>query len=718
MRTVKGDAPRVRPRVHVLASVVLALSAIAPAAGQSAPERQAPPTFTGSAGRVALDAVVRDKQGRLVRDLKASDFEVTEDGVPQTVDAFVMVGGDEGTTGAGAAAPEKKKPDATSPSESRGEHEGGKNLIALVFDSLSAQARVTARTAAGAYLDERRDSDYVGVFAVDLALRAVQGFTNDRDRIKGAIDRATGRAGRSSESASGAAAAGVGSLGEQSEPAGTEGIAATERELAGVARSMQRTFGTLEGDQRGFATSNALLAIARGLEREPGRKTIILFSEGMAIPERVLKQFESVVATANRAQVAIYTLDVAGLRTQSLTAETREALVGSQRRRMDNLGKEEQGELGGLTDLIESARDLQEHPHVGLSRLAEETGGFLMRDTNDLGAAFRRVAQDMHFHYVLGYTPSNADFDGRFRTVAVRVRRGGLSVQSRRGYYALPPESASALKPYEAPALAVLGSRAPRPQAFPLAVKALSFPHQAPTVTVPVLVRVPGHVLKYARGGERKDALWADLAVVVVARDESRQEVGRVSQHYELARPAGDPKPDHSGDVLFYRQLELRPGKYALEAVAYDAKAQAASVKICPLDVPAPADGALELSSLMLIDRVEAIPTGSGDASNPLYFGDALLYPNMGDPYRKSATQALGFFFALRSPAAVRDAVIEISRGSQVTAQATIPLTAPSSDGQIRHAGTLPLEKLPPADYELRVTILNETRAAAFSVAE
>ena len=72
-------------------------------------------------------------------------------------------------------------------------------------------------------------------------------------------------------------------------------------------------------------------------------------------------------------------------------------------------------------------------PHSGLGELAGDTGGLLIRNTNDLSAGFRRVDEDMRNYYVLTYVPSNDVFDGKFRTIKVNVKRGGIDVAVAQG---------------------------------------------------------------------------------------------------------------------------------------------------------------------------------------------------------------------------------------------------------------------------------------------
>jgi hypothetical protein len=199
--------------------------------------------------------------------------------------------------------------------------------------------------------------------------------------------------------------------------------------------------------------------------------------------------------------------------------------------------------------------------------------------------------------------------------------------------------------------------------------------------------------------------------------------VSRVSQHYQLSAPAAKLDTARAGDILFYRETELPPGKYTLDAVAYDAEATAASVKSFPFEVPAPGDSGATLSSLVVIDHVEQVPAAERDPKNPLYFGEMLVYPNLGDPLRKSAAKALGFYFTARGPANARKGQIEIVREGQVTARLPLDLPAPNASGLIQHAGTLPLQSFAPGSYEIRLALLAgserlASRTATFTVAE
>jgi hypothetical protein len=365
---------------------------------------------------------------------------------------------------------------------------------------------------------------------------------------------------------------------------------------------------------------------------------------------------------------------------------------------------------------------LRLNPQSGLGQLAEQTGGFLVRDTNDARGSFRQIAQDMRFHYVIGYTPSNENYDGRFRNVNVKVKRGGMDVHSRRGYLAVRSRTSNPVLAYEAPAIAVLDRPGPHAETFPFRGLALTFPTAGAMLRVPVLVRVPGRSVKYVPAPGQKDVQVADLAVVVRVRNEYQQEVSRLSQHYQLSSPSAKLEAARAGDILFYREADLPPGKYTLDAVAYDATAASSSVKSFPLEIAGPGPTGAALSSLVVIDHVERVPASERDPKNPLYFGDTLVYPNLGDPLHRSA-KIMGFYFTAQGPATARKGLLEITKAGQVVNRLNLDLTAPDANGRIQHAGTLPLDVFTPGSYELRVSLLDgaktvATRTTPLTVAE
>lgn len=733
-------------RARSLSAVVAAALAGTPQ-GLAQPRDQKPgPTFGVEAAAVLLDVVVKDKKGRPVRDLQGADFEVFEDGVRQDVRSFQVVARETAAApvevwttalpGAPAAAPPAAAP-ASGPGV-------GPGLLAFVFDRLSPQARVIAQKAAVAYLDSGLPADHlVAVYAIDLKLLTLQNYTTSRSLIRTALQDAASTAIARHQSnreqvrelmrqhealddaiaaASTPPAGGGPAGGEAAAAAGAAaGIADVQRMFNEMNTRMLQTFEALEREQQGFATTNALLSVVNAMSSRPGRKTVVFFSEGLALPPAVLAQFRSVIHAANRANVSVYAMDAAGLRSESTTVETRREVEAAMRSRTRQVlsGRDDGGIM--LKGLERNEDLLRLDPHSGLGQLAEETGGLLIRDTNDLAAGFRRLDEDMRFHYVLAYYPANATWDGKFRRIEVKVRRPDLSVHSRKGYFAVRSVGPLPVLVHEVPALALL-DRKPRPDAFPLHVQGLSFPEPGRPGLVPVLAEVPGSVLTY-QPDEQTKTFRTDFTILALIRDASGNVVAKVSQHYPLTGPLSAMENVRRGAILFYREAQLPPGTYTVETVAYDALSQAASTRTATVHVPAAEEGRLHLSSVVVVKRVERVPAAEVVAGHPLYFGEALLYPNLGEPVRKATAQELTFFFTAylgRAASAAPRMTIEVLHQGQVVGRATLPLPRADASGRIQHVAALPLGGLAPGAYDLRITVHDdrafETRIASFTI--
>jgi hypothetical protein len=203
------------------------------------------------------------------------------------------------------------------------------------------------------------------------------------------------------------------------------------------------------------------------------------------------------------------------------------------------------------------------------------------------------------------------------------------------------------------------------------------------------------------------------------------QEVDRLSQQYLLRAPQENLPAARSGDVLFYREADLPPGRYTVDAVAYDALTQKASVVSTALDVPATAENGPRLSSVVLVGRAEKAAPADVQPENPLFYGETILYPNMGGPFRKSATPNLGFFFTVYgvpTGSPPPKATIEVYRGEQGAGRVTADLPAPDANGRIQYAGALPLQSFAPGSYTFKVTTnaggSSVSRQAPFVIAE
>jgi VWFA-related protein len=700
-------------------------------ASQADPPQKVRQSYTSTTTAILVDVVVRDRRGRPVTDLSASDFDIAEDGVPQKVDTFTRVshGGGIGvdvawrspagtvavtpTTPPLAAAPADTADDATT---------------ALVFDHLSSESLKLAQKATLAYVPMNGESSVrVGVFASDPGIRVVQRYTTDRALVRQAVTRvmpsgssveeekgdrtdeltARRRDLEGQEAAAGPVAGNGGGLARSAVEIGER-----EKELRQIQTelNMIRSFDNLERENKGFDTSLALLAVVQSLSNFPGRKTIIFFSEGLPVSPVLSARLDRAIDAANRANVTAYAVDAKGLRAKSTLMNAQKELGLFAEERMTQIAAGTDRSEQPLTMAFERVEDtLKLDSRAGLARLAQDTGGFLVDQSNDLTSAFRRIDEDNQFHYLLTYSPRNSVFDGKFRKIQVTVGRTGTQVFARKGYRAMRMPTAIDAGSYETPALALL-DRAPFPNAFPVHAAGFSFPDPARPGVTPVLVHVATESLRFNVDRQRS-TYSAQAAIVVRIRDGNGQQVQTLSQQYVLTGDAKDLDAAKKGDILFYREADLPPGVYTMESIVFDATARQGSARAATLTVSPAERSAFGMSSLVLVDRVEELKTPARSLA-PLYVGNSLLYPNLGEPIQNSASRELPFYFALYGDLGAVKAYAQLSRNGQALAEAPVQLVS-AADSRIQHVGRLPVGALPAGTYELRIRATDGQREVA-----
>ncbi|GAB4234819.1 MAG: hypothetical protein Kow00109_07900 [Acidobacteriota bacterium] len=671
--------------------------------GQVPPDEQ--PAVKAEATAVLVDVVVTDDRGRAVRGLSREHFHVYEDGVEQEIVYFAEIGSP--ATPVVSEAAEAKSAEfedlrATSLLEA--------HFIALVFDRLSPETRPYVRRAARQFLDELEGSGaWVGVFYNDLTLRSAHFFTPDLQAAGAAVDRAlqaatqapaatvgewsgSGLSAVRSEDSSFSAARrrgdpGPGETNEAESSQQEGGPPNIDRLMEEMLTRMVQTLEILEATQQGYGLTDGLLAIVRSLEVLPGRKSVLFFSEGIPLPEAVLARFRSVIQWANLANVACYTVDAAGLRVESTGAASLRELQRLAR------GGGSSGPM--LRNLERNEELLRADPHVGLKMLAEETGGFLLRDTNALGEGLRRIAGELQSYYLLAYTPRNSIPDGRYRRIEVRVDSPGARVRHRTGYYAVARPMDQPLLEYEAPALA-LADREPDRSDFPLQAGLFHFPSPEHPGAVALVADIPPGTLAYRPEPGRATS---DFVVLALFRDPDGTVRRKLSQRYRLDRETFGPGAD---GILFYKEVDLPPGTYRVQVVAFDSVSGKGACWAQGVAVPAFPSGAPLLSSILLIRAAE--PPPEGDATARLLAAQRLLLYPLLKPVVARSSGTLPFHFRVFGGPEPLRARIELRAGTRVFSSTEIALTFDST-GRADYFGTLPLDPLEPGAYRLQVSV-------------
>jgi VWFA-related protein len=702
----------------------LALVAVAvPASPQPPPQSdaEAPVVFRSGAQAVVLDVVARDKKGRTVPDLRAEEFVVLEEGVEKPIKGFRFVATAPSPPSM-AGAPEAARP--RGPDQIR-----HPILVSLVFDSLGSEGRGFARRAAEELLDKDPGPDTLyAVFHVGMRLRMIQQLTPDRAKVRAAVEAACGkldprgplpseaeqqaavdrvsRANEALEASAGAAgASGAAAAGQAA------GAAAVEAAFANVEREMQRLQESSGHLQQGNTSLFSLFALARQQQRLAGRKAIVYFSEGLVVPSQIESLFRSVVSESNRANVSVYAVDVRGLFTGSDNDSARRALkeaTDASRQQVTSRGSLVVRETHVMAqETAESA--ITSNVQGMLESLAEGTGGRLLANSNDVASGLLRAVDDLSGYYEIVYDPQLAEFDGAFRRVEVRLARKGVAVQTRAGYFALPPGETTVDFPWQLPLVRALRA-SPLPRDFEFRSAVFHFGPEAGGVRQTLVAEVPLQGLSLEREGRK---LKAHFAVMALVRSPAGEVVERFSQDSPVEAPAEKEAALRAGNALFTRSFAVRPGRYRVEVAVRDEAAGRTSARRSVLVVPEGDGSSVSVSSLALLRRTEPVPPGALDSPDPLRVGDRRLVPWVGEPVFHPGDTISLYLVAFTTPGAPPPPLtLEYARDGDVVGRSTATLPAPDAQGRIPYVASIPSESLKPGRYELTARVGPEDREA------
>jgi VWFA-related protein len=413
------------------------------------------PALRTSTTTILFDVVVRDGKGAPVRDMTVAEFELIEDGRRQTISAVFGPGGRP--LDATAALPSTSplvaaaagQPGQSGDTSAAPAVEEPPSAVAFVFDQLAPESRVMAARVADAMLARMPDRDSVGLFGLEHRLHVAQGFTRDRAAARTALAALAQRpivvkdASATQSTRTGvdldpgvSPTVGAESAGGAQDFATRQRLlngAGPERLLYAMEMRMAETYERYTRDVQGQMAAVGLRAVAAGMAGLTGRKAIVLFSDGLPLSDQARILFDTMVATANRAGVTFYPVDAAGLRAHSAVAATAREQDYAGRVALGDEGRSQ----GAWTRDLEKQADLvRSDGTASLARLARETGGLLLENSNSVDRIAGRIAEDQASHYLIAYTPSRSDMDGTYRRVVVKAKRKGAAVTQRSGYWA------------------------------------------------------------------------------------------------------------------------------------------------------------------------------------------------------------------------------------------------------------------------------------------
>ncbi len=592
---------------------------------------------------VQLDVVVTDKNGQVVKGLTKDDFEVFDNGKKQSVSFFEFVDLVGGNKAADKAAPQPATPDKDPDNLTEADT---KRVMAFLVDDLTIRTEdmTFVREMMARFVRDRMgENDLVAIIRVVGGKGLLQQFTNDKRLLTKAIESLTpslhfaSRASASAETADlGGRPAELNALTSSTLRGTAAGGAAAGAEGEGEEADLTAIADQIEQNQElGKDVMDEARLIMRAtmlfgsadywvdsMKELPGRKSLVLISGGIpsvanttnfaATGIDIPGFIDNLTDRATRAGVAIHTMDVRGLSANSGVASFAEtpgksalpttigelARSGSSRSAGTGFGRVPDERLLG-TDTLED--------RMGLRQLASATGGIAVFDKNNFGDGLNKIIEANQSYYLLAYQPIDTKFDGKFHKLEVKVKRPGMKVYDKRGYFARKEAANETALTKQQQILAAIKSplakRAVNVNAL-LTYRAAPLPKAEGKDKVALHGAVDIHMLidpknlKFEAAGDKQQVTY-DVAGFVF------DEVGKMrggfsetvtvsldQEEYERARVEG---LNYTADTV------LPPGAYQVRLAVRDNRSGAVGTVQKYVEIPNLSDGRLTSSHLLIV---------------------------------------------------------------------------------------------------------------------
>ncbi len=656
---------------------------------------------------IIVDLSIKDKSGRPVTTLKASDLDIYEDGVKQTLKVFepqklsvdplapVSFAANESKTLEEKAAPVPAtatatvKPTVTAPANSVIRYQD-KRLLCLFFDMTTMQPPEQARAqdAAIKFLDSQMSaSDMVEIMTYTTGIKIVQEWTDNRDILITALKKLT--------------------LGEGADLATDATTTADEGDDSGSFVADDTEFNIFNTDRKLSALQDA----AQKLAAFPEKKALVYFSSGITkTGVENQSQIKATVNAAVRANVSFYPIDARGL---VATPPGGDASQASSRGTGIISGTKQQG-------LRNSFNDSQET----LVTIAADTGGKVMLDSNDLSMGIRQAQEDISSYYILGYYSTNVAEDGKYRRIDVRMVNKDLSAKLdfRKGYYASKVwgKFNAADKERQLEEALTLGDPM---NDLPLALEVDYFRVARDRYSVPISVKIPGTAVQFTKKGSKESV---DLDFIGQVRDASGKLITGVGDKITVSINEDEMSKIGQKHLQYDSVLTLSPGTYSLRFLARENQSGKMGTFETKFTIPdLNTSKTLRVSSVILSNQREALSSSVGAAetnkkllaNHPLVQDNQKIVPSITRVFRKD--QTLYVYFEVYDPSMDADRKTpSVSAEFELYSGAKKVFNSPSvrlnklgttRPGVVPFTFQVPLAKMSAGQYVSQVSVIDET---------
>ncbi len=607
--------------------------------GQNTPSRQEP-GIRLKADLIEVRAVVTDRKGRVIDNLKKEDFELLENGRAQEIGFFSL-------ETVGPVAGEQPRADRLpAPATTK----TARSILIFVDNLHIAPSNLAAvRHGLKEFVDKRvTDQDLVSLVMSTGSLGLLGQFTNRRQLLRYAVERIS--AVPQQESLITPYLAALVDRGDREAMAvaqdiirAEEGFTLTGGESSGFTRQALENY-TL-ARSREVLTSEAyrrrvillvLKAATERLARMPGQRILAFLTDGFTMLNSSgsadTSELQSAISSAVRSGIVIYCVNTRGLEVSPLFDASMPSLT------VGGLS----GSLGNVDRYISSSeRELQD----GMNALARDTGGKPFFNTNDLGGALREAIDENKVYYSLAYY-SNDQKEGKFNKITLRVKNHPeYEVRAQKGYYAPKPEERKN-DPAAGPRDKLFQAMAePLPVTnIEVAATADYLESESDDAQVTLQVHIDGDGLGYQA---QQSGHLLDVEVASVIFDSKGKPVKNSinSVRWNLLAEGMEMGKQHG--YRYTERVALKPGFYEFRLGVREPASNLVGTAIAWVEVPKLDKGKLTMSSIILSRRERAQATakvvGAKSALGVKFYpsGDSLVYQLMVYNAKKRETELL-----------------------------------------------------------------------------
>ncbi|MGA9672794.1 MAG: VWA domain-containing protein, partial [Terracidiphilus sp.] len=490
-------------------------------------------------------------------------------------------------------------------------------------------------------------------------------------------------------------------------------------------------------EQHARLTLAGLLALVKSQQPISDRKALIYFTQNWQMDPASKKMLTTITGAAAQAGVAVYTIDMNSISNEAPTGAANALLngqapynpsptkitlpngsimtVAAPMQQEGGYGIQgyatangpywgSQQDIQVITDFMRNGFEDLSNPFADqkspMAAFSKATGGAYIDGQNSTSKPLQQMVEDLATYYQASYVSPFKEYDGKYRTIAVKPMRAGLSIKTKTGYFALANGTNTGIQPFEAPLLKTIAApRLPTDLKFHAAV--LRFGDLPDGNSNTLAVEVPLSELATKTDANSRLSS-AHVSIVAQIKDMNGTVIEHYSQDTTKRGAAETINHDHSATISLDRHFISAPGKYTMEVAVLDQNNGKAGALRKDFEIP-DLTGDVSLSDMVLVRTMAGAHVEDDDPLEPLRYDHQRVTPNL-DGELPANAKDVSMFFILHPDAASDEPMkldMELVHNGK-SGHRTSLLQADGVHAAMPYLASVKSRSLAPGDYEFK----------------